>query len=233
MQETVLLGFLWYAVFVFSTSAHEAAHALTAYLLGDKTAYHGGQVTLNPMPHIKREPLGMVVVPIITYAMGGWMMGWASTPYNPWWAERYPRRAAMMAFAGPSANLILVLIAVIVIRVGVAAGFFMPPDRTGFSHMVAPAGTGIITGVAALVSIVFSLNLLLFAFNLLPLPPLDGSAVLDISLSGRALELYKSFRMQPYATMIGIFVAWNIFGPVYAPIQRVALQLLYPDVTYR
>jgi Zn-dependent protease len=232
MQETVLMGFLWYAVFVFSTSAHEAAHALCAYLLGDRTAYHGGQVTLNPVPHIRREPLGMVVVPIVTYLMGGWMMGWASTPYNPWWADRYPRRAAMMAFAGPCANLTIVLLAAIAIRIGVASGHFAPPDRAGFSHMIAPMSGGIVVGLCSLLSILFSLNLMLFAFNLLPLPPLDGSAILEISLSGRALELYKAFRSQPYATMIGIFIAWNIFSPIYEPVQRLALNVLYPGMGY-
>jgi Zn-dependent protease len=232
MQETVLMGFLWYVVFVLSTSAHEAAHALSAYLLGDSTAYHGGQVTLNPVPHIQREPLGMVLVPIITYAMGGWMMGWASTPYNPWWADRYPRRAAMMAFAGPCANLALVLVAGVAIRIGVATGHFAPPDSAGFDHMIAPMGDGIVVGLCALLSIVFSLNLLLFAFNLLPLPPMDGSAILEIFLSGRALDLYKSFRAQPYATMIGIFIAWNIFTPIYEPVQLLALHVLYPGTHY-
>jgi len=61
-------------------------------------------VTLNPWPHIRREPVGMILVPLITFATRGWMMGWASAPYDPTWAHRYPRRAAVMALAGRRAT---------------------------------------------------------------------------------------------------------------------------------
>ena len=88
--ETLAVGLIWYAVFLFSATVHEAAHAWAAYRLGDPTAYLGGQVTLNPAPHVQREPFGTVLVPIITFALSGWMMGWASAPYNPMWADRYP-----------------------------------------------------------------------------------------------------------------------------------------------
>jgi len=95
--EVITLGILWYIVFLFSTVCHEGAHALVAKWGGDLTAFHGGQVSLNPWPHIRREPFGMVVFPILTYVMGGWMMGWASAPYDPAWERRHPRRAAWMA----------------------------------------------------------------------------------------------------------------------------------------
>jgi Zn-dependent protease len=232
MQETVIMGFLWYFVFVFSATAHEASHALVAYLLDDPTAYHGGQVTLNPVPHIQREPFGMVIFPIITYAMGGWMMGWASCPYDPRWASQYPRRAAMMAAAGPVANLLLVVLAAILIRLGLAMGYFAAPDAITFTLVTESLSSGLIKGVAAFLSIAFSLNLLLFVFNLIPLPPMDGSAILELALKGRALELYRSFRSHPYAALIGLFVAWNIFSPLYHPIHLMAINLLYPSVHY-
>ena len=95
--EFLLLGVIWYIVFLFSTTCHEGAHALAAKLGGDPTAFHGGQVSLNPWPHIQRELIGMVVVPILSYIMAHWMIGWASTPYDPSWQQRYPRRAAWMA----------------------------------------------------------------------------------------------------------------------------------------
>lgn len=84
-------GTAWYIVFLFSTTVHEAAHALVALKLGDDTAHRGGQVTLDPTPHVRREPFGMVVVPLLSYFLGGWMVGWASAPYDPEWARRYPR----------------------------------------------------------------------------------------------------------------------------------------------
>ena len=102
-------GLLWYFVFLYSTVCHEAAHAWVALKLGDDTAYQGGQVSLDPIPHIRREPWGMVLVPLVTFFMNAangatWMMGWASAPYNPQWAERHPRSAAWMALAGPAAD---------------------------------------------------------------------------------------------------------------------------------
>src|SRR3989442_3755228 len=118
--ETLALGFIWYAVFLFSTTCHEAAHALAAKLGGDPTAFHGGQVTLNPIPHIRREPVGTVVSPILSYLFGGWMICWASAPYDPAWQQRYPRRAACMALASPAANFLLVLAAAAAIRIGIA-----------------------------------------------------------------------------------------------------------------
>src|SRR5437588_6666691 len=97
--DTLALGLTWFLVFLFSTTLHEAGHALAAYRLGDPTAYHGGQVSLSPLPHIRREPVGMLIVPLVSFALsrGSWMMGWASAPYDPDWAHHHPRRAAIMA----------------------------------------------------------------------------------------------------------------------------------------
>src|SRR6478672_8150136 len=99
--DALLPGLMWFAAFLFSTTVHEAGHALVALWGGDRTAYLGGQVTLSPLPHIRREPIGMLVVPLLTSLLNGWAMGWASAPYDPRWEERYPRRAAWMAAAGP------------------------------------------------------------------------------------------------------------------------------------
>ena len=110
---------LWYVAFLLSLTCHEAAHALAAKLGGDLTAFHGGQVTLNPVPHIKREPFGTVFVPLVSYFMGGWMIGWASAPYDPTWQMRYPHRAAWMAAAGPLANFTLAMLAAAASRVAV------------------------------------------------------------------------------------------------------------------
>src|SRR5258705_6473414 len=121
------LGVIWYIVFLFSTTCHEASHALAAKMGGDLTAFEGGQVTLNPIPHIRRSTLGMVVVPIVSYLLGGWMIGWASAPFDPSWQRRYPRRSAWMALAGPAANFTLMLVAGIAIRAGIAMGYLQPP----------------------------------------------------------------------------------------------------------
>lgn len=227
---------VWLVIFLFSTTCHEAAHALAARLGGDSTAHDGGQVTLDPTPHIKRHPLGMLIFPILTFLLngGGWMIGWASAPYDPAWANRYPRRAAWMAAAGPLANLALVLIAGGIIMGGVAAGWFEAPTRPRTEHLVDLAGGGGEGHLGILVlSVVFTLNLLLFTFNLLPVPPLDGSAVVGLFLPGDMFRKFRELFDQPGIAIIGLIVAWQAFGEVWGPIFLGALGILFPEVTYR
>src|SRR5258707_1539587 len=103
--EALMMGFISYIVFLFSTTCHEASHALAAKIGGDSTAALGGQISLNPIPHIRRSPFGMVVFPILSFFLsGGGMIGWASAPYDPLWGRRHPRRARWMALAGAAAH---------------------------------------------------------------------------------------------------------------------------------
>jgi Zn-dependent protease len=231
--DVLLMAVAWFVVFLFSTTLHEAAHAAAALKLGDATAYGGGQVTLNPLPHIRREPIGMVVVPLLSFFLGGWMFGWASAPYDPSWANRFPRRSALMALAGPLSNLLLVAIAGAALRFGLLRGVFSPPAMLTRSHLVDAAGTPALEGLATLLSVLFSLNLILFAFNLLPLPPMDGSAVIQLFLPEGGARWLQSFYRQPMIGWIGLLVAWQLFGTLFAPIDRLALTLLYPDLLYR
>lgn len=226
--EVLALGLAWYAVFVLSTSLHEAAHAWSAWKLGDRTAYEGGQVTLSPLPHMQREPIGMILVPILSYLAGGWMIGWASAPYDPYWAIRYPKRAALMALAGPAANLLLVLISMILVRVGLAVGVFEVPEWVSFSQIVI-GREGFAHGAATLLSILFTLNVVLFAFNLLPLPPLDGSGALRLFLSSSAAARYYDLMRQPAFSLIGLLIAWRVFPHIFRPLRMLILRVLYFD----
>lgn len=226
--DTIVLGLTWFLVFLFSTTLHEACHAFAAWRLGDPTAYEGGQVSLNPLPHIQREPFGMILVPLITFALNGWMMGWASAPYDPRWAHHYPKRAGVMAMAGPAGNLILVLLSGLLIRVGIAVGWFYVPVSLSFTQIV--AGNGWAAGAAAPLSILFMLNLVLFAFNLLPVPPLDGSAILPMFLSDSANQRYQEILHQPMLSLIGLLIAWKVFPYIFQPLSIFALRLLYPGL---
>jgi Zn-dependent protease len=224
---------VFYLVFLMSTVLHEAAHAWTAMRGGDPTAYHGGQVSLDPRPHMQREPFGMIMLPLISLAASGWIFGYASAPYDPRWAERHPKRAALMSLAGPASNLLLVLGAWIVIRGGTAFGWFAAPMSIGFDRIVeAPAG-GLVGVLALVLSVVFSLNLLLAVFNLIPFPPLDGSGVLPIVLPERALNAYRTLLAgRPALAWVGIIGAWMIFDRVFPPIWLAAVNLLYPGTGY-
>ena len=222
-----------YLVFLFSTVLHEAAHAWSAMRGGDLTAYHGGQVSLDPRPHIRREPFGMVLLPLLSLAASGWIFGYASAPYDPRWAERHPKRAALMALAGPAANLVLVLVAWIAIRAGTAFGWFAPPTAVGFDQIVVASGGGVLGVTALVLSVLFSLNLLLAVFNLIPFPPFDGSGVLPVILPERAMAAYRSLLTgRPALAWLGILGAWMIFDRVFPPIWLAAVNLLYPGVGY-
>lgn len=229
-MDTITLGLVWYVVFLLAITCHEGAHAWAAKLGGDLTAFHAGQVTLSPLPHIRREPFGTVVVPLASYFLGGWMIGWASAPYDPLWAERHPRRAAWMALAGPAANLGLLLIGAGAIRAGIWLGVFKAPPTATFTHVVAATEPGTLAAVATILSVLFVLNLLLFLFNLLPMPPLDGNAAITLLMSeetGRRFqELSRSFGI------LGLIVAWYVFGRLFEPLYTLALNLLHPGAGY-
>jgi Zn-dependent protease len=223
----IALGAIWYLAFLFSTTCHEAAHALVAKWGGDLTAFEGGQVTLNPIPHIYRSPFGMVIVPMLSYLFGGWMIGWASAPYDPLWQRRHPHRSAWMALAGPAANFTLMLLAALAIRTGIALGHFAPPASiSGFSELTL-SSAGEPTFVTSALSVFFVLNLLLGTFNLLPVPPLDGHAGIMLLMSERMALRYLDFMQQGSFAMLGLLIAWTAFGRIFNLVFELGLFLLY------
>ena len=230
--ELIAQCLLWFLVFVFSTTLHEAAHAFAALRMGDETAYAGGQVSLNPIPHIAREPMGMVAVPLISFFLvgGNWMIGWASAPYDPRWAANYPRRAAIMALAGPASNLLLVIASGIAIRVGAMLGYLTAPSRAGLVTLAEGTDAAGSAGVAAVLGIVFGLNLVLFLFNLLPLPPMDGSAAIQLFMSEDMARRFQTVLYQPMWSLVGLLVAWRFFGVILGPVFGFALNILYPGM---
>ena len=225
-MDQLVLAFGWYLVFLFSTTFHEAAHAWVAQLGGDFTAYEGGQVSLDPRPHIRREPWGMVILPLISVLMFGWPFGFASTPYDPFWTRRYPRRAAWMSLAGPAANLLLVVAAGLLLRFGMSLGYLEEPQHISLTRVMTGA-SGYWTSVAVLLSMLFVLNLILAVFNLLPVPPLDGSGAVLLFLRRDQVVAYQNLLRHPLMSIVGLLVAWYLFNPLLRPVLRTALHLLY------
>ena len=227
--DDLALGLLWYVVLIFSLTFHEAAHAWAAQRGGDLTAYHAGQVSLDPRPHIQREPFGTIFMPLLSFAFFGYMFGWASTPYDPSWAQQYPKRAASMAAAGPAANLLLVLLAGVAIRMGLLSEVFLPQVQS-FSSIVSSVSPGLWSTVATLLSITFVLNLLLFVFNLIPVPPLDGSGAIGLFLSEENARKLQAFMHQPQFSLLGLLAAWFLIRSIFGPIFSVALSMLYMGI---
>ncbi|HKW63939.1 MAG TPA: site-2 protease family protein [Candidatus Acidoferrum sp.] len=209
--EALASGFILFVVFLFSTTCHEAAHALVAKIGGDETASQGGQVTLNPVPHIQREPWGMVVIPIalLVFSGGRSLMGWASAPYDPDWARRHPHRAAWMALAGPATNFTLMLIATIVLRTGLAQGWL---HRGSFA--------------LELLWDMLSLNLLLGVFNLLPVQPLDGSSAIMLFMPEYRAARYLDWVRGNHYGILGLVLVLFGFQYIYRPIEAFAMGIL-------
>jgi Zn-dependent protease len=207
-------GLIQFVIFLFSTTCHEAAHAFVAMKGGDPTAFNAGQVSLNPVPHIRREPFGMVLMPLLCYAAGGFMIGWASAPYDPLWARRHPRRAGWMSLAGPAANFSLVLIAALFLNLGAVSGFFQN-EQAG--------------GVETFLKVLFSLNLLLGIFNLIPIPPLDGFTVLAVFLPEEAsLRLFDFGAQIRRFSFIVLLLGYQYFGTILNPLRALAVHYLLP-----
>ena len=222
----------WLPAFLFSTTVHEAAHAWTALRLGDPTAYLAGQVSLSPWPHARRAPLGMLIIPLITSLMRGWTIGWAHTPFDRSWADHHPRRAAVMALAGPLANLALAATAFALIQAGLALGIFEAPQTASVQQLVLNAlpPDAMLAGdyLAQGLSVLLALNALLFVFNLIPLPPLDGTSVLTLVLPRNAARSLRSVTSGPGLSFVGIVAAWQLFPALAAPVIAVVVRLLYP-----
>ena len=172
--------------------------------------------------------MGTVVFPILTYLVSGWMMGWASAPYDPGWAARFPRRAAWMALAGPMANLAIAVATGLVIHAFILDGAFAPPETVRFTAVAVGAAGGWSQGAAVFASILFTLNLVLFSFNLIPLPPLDGGAAVTLLMPDRLATRYRSMMSNPTIALFGLVFAWQAYGSIFRPLFRFAIGCLYP-----
>lgn len=224
--ELLAIAPIWYVAFLFSTVCHEAAHALVARWGGDSTAYVGGQVSLDPIPHIRREPFGLVVVPILSLVTSGGMIGWGSAPFDPYWQIRYPRRAALMALAGPVTNFIIALVAALMIRGGLAWDIFQLGGSSPYQFVTGETSP-FIDGVGSFLSIVFILNVILGVFNLLPMPPLDGYSVLGLVLPEDVTLKLIEFARAPGFSILGFLLAWQLFPPIARFVLPRMVELLF------
>ncbi len=177
------------AVLIMSIVAHEVSHGYTAYLLGDPTAKYAGRLTLNPLKHL--DPVGSFFVPMITYLLGGFIIGWAKpVPYNPYNLRDQKRGPAIVGIAGPLANITIAL-------------FFGLLIRIGAQFAVLPAA------FFEIASLVVFINLLLAIFNLVPIPPLDGSKILFAVLPYKWIEIQHF--MERYGFVLLLFVIFFFF----------------------
>ena len=213
---------VWYLVFLFSVTFHEYAHARAAALLGDRTAYFGGFLTLDPLPHLRRSPFGLILIPIITYFQLGWMMGWASVPYDPIWGKRQPFGKAIMSAAGPISNFLLAAVGWAGLRIMLALHVLRIAPNPTMYHLVIPVGYGSQSPVAAIcfgLQIFVDLNVILGLFNLMPVPPLDGASVLEGLAPRRLGPIFDKLRESFLLGWAALIIWWQLFDHVAAPVR--------------
>lgn len=219
----ITTAILLYVVLLVSLVVHEAAHATFAYLGGDDTAYQGGQVTLNPIPHMQREPFGTIILPITALIMsnGTAIFGFAHAPVDPLWARLHPKRAALMSAAGPLSNLLLAALAFLIAKTLIWTDY---ANATGayFSilDIVKPLDgerTGPVFAACRILSVFLGLNLLLAVLNLMPVPPLDGSGIVE-GLVPRLSGLFDWIRSQPMVLIACMVGWWYVMPAVFYPV---------------
>jgi Zn-dependent protease len=208
--DRIAMGLTTYVVLLFSLSVHESAHGWMAWRMGDDTAIRQGRVSLNPLVHI--DPVGTVLIPLIQIfgPMGIPLMGWAKpTPVGAHNFRRLARGHILVAAAGPLSNMILAVLFTIALFVAVRL------DIDYNNPVMVLFGTGVV------------MNVSLAVFNLVPLPPLDGSWIASWGLPRPIANKYDRV-MEPWGQWILLILFMTgILGIVVAPFRNAMVLLLY------
>ncbi|MCI0490419.1 MAG: site-2 protease family protein [Blastocatellia bacterium] len=226
-MEDINIGnvILWFVVFLFSLSFHEAAHAWTSEKFGDDTGRLQGRITLNPIPHI--DPIGTIVFPLLMIFTSIPLLGWAKpVQTNPLlWRDKTKANISVSA-AGPISNFILATLTFIVIKVLLMSGTLVPRGSLPYELFLPAEGLpAFMAPLAVILSVMLMLNIALGVFNLIPIPPLDGSHVLESLLPPEMSAAYAQIRPYGFLLLIGLLYL-GVFRGIFMPVMKVVYGLL-------
>ena len=222
MPLEVMLVVCQVIVLIFAFSVHEASHAYAAYKLGDPTAYMLGRVTLNPIKHI--DPWGSVVMPLLALVYHFPLLGWAKPcPVTIRNFRHAKRDDIITTFAGPASNLAMAIIALVLLLIfkhtsalGLHAIHVAMALGAGFGDQVDTSELPAMFPLALLLYYGILTNLLLFVFNLIPIPPLDGSRIIRYFLPYKVEQLYE--QIGGYGMILIFFIARPVLGIFLVPV---------------
>lgn len=210
-QPLVLLA--WILAIVVSLSFHEFSHALAATSLGDNTAKFSGRLTLNPLSHISW--MGLLMLVLVGFGWG------RPVPFNPYNLKAPKFGPAVVAIAGPFSNLVFAAVAIIIIAIAFP----------GVNPLFIMGGAGSLNLMAIFLSLVIYINLLLMIFNLIPIPPLDGSKILFAFLHGSRFQYIQEFLEEKGSSLLFGLILFsyafniNIFGVIFSPVLNFVYNL--------
>jgi len=189
-------------ILIFSVVIHEVSHGYAALFQGDRTAQEQGRLTLNPIKHI--DPIGSIIFPALSLLLGGFVFGWAKpVPFNPYNLRNRKYGEAIVAIAGPASNIFIALVFGLILRASPALA----------------AGS-----VGSLIALIVLINLMLGIFNLIPIPPLDGSRLLGVLLPARFEKARHIF--DRYGLVVVILLIF-----ILAPIASIVVSWLFALIT--
>jgi Zn-dependent protease len=216
----------YFIAFILSLSVHESAHALTSYWFGDDTGRLQGRISLNPMAHI--DPIGTILIPLmgflsVTQGLPP-MIGWAKpVETNPLrWRNKDLANISVSA-AGPISNILLAFAIFVAMKIMILSGMVAPGYIEPFTYIQpAPGQPDWVLPVCTFLSLMLILNVAVAVFNLIPIPPLDGSHVLETLLPDSLKDVYDQIR--PYSWIILLGLLWlGVFGLILGPVRRLVI----------